>query len=325
MLFGLFMGLAFAAGAWGVDAYALFQTSTDYPWLRLVPGLVLSLPFALLAGWLTGRSDSGVVGAVVWALAAAASLWIAGHVPYEVSSQVLRWLDVNFRGLEVYPFPESATTRLGMGVAVGVVLALIAGGLGAMAVDNLRLGVGFSRIGMMLVCSALMVCAGLFSDEINNHPLRVPLVEMDNLIKLYQSYQGKTITSQESRQLRFGVVKPMADVINQPRRMVLGDYQSDTLESAHVYVQLGETWFRCMVIADQPSFCQQSDEVYATAFTCLWQSDQKCGALPQAGVLTWIEQNNHGQAVSAQVFAQRGAYTLLDVDLGGQSLAECLF
>jgi hypothetical protein len=325
IIFGVVMGLAFAAGAWGMDALSLSQSSTDFPWLRLASGLALTLPVAFLAGWLTGWSDNGFLSAIIWSLAAAAILWIAGHVPYEISSLAIRWLDPNFQNLEVYPFPESAATRLMIGLAVGVVAGLIAGGLGAMAVDNMRLGVGFSRIGMVLVCGFLMVCAGLFSDNITNRPLRVPLVEMDNLIDLYLSYQGKTITSLESRQNRFGVLKTMTELVTQPRRLVLGDYQPDTLESARVYVLLGDTWFRCWVITDQPSFCQKSEEIYSGAFTCLWQDGEKCGAVPQAGVFSWIEQNNHGQAVSAKVFAQRGAYTLLAVDLGEQGAAECLF
>lgn len=325
VIFGLVLGLAFAAGAWGVDALALSQTSTQYPWLRLVPGLLLSLPFALLAGWIAARSENGLVSAIVWAVAAAISLWIAGHIPYEISSQIVRWLDPNFRGLEVYPFPESAATRLGMGIAVGIVLAIIAGGLGTMAVDNLRLGVGFTRIGMTVICCGLMICAGLFSDNINNRPLRAPLVEMEHLIELYKSYQGKSITPQESRQLHFGVVKPMADMIDQPRQMVLGDYQPDTLESARVFVRLGDTWFRCWVIVEQPSFCQKSDEVYANAFTCLWQGGDKCGALLKGDTSAWIKQNDQDKIVSTHVFTQRGAYTLLDVDLGQQGRVECRF
>lgn len=325
VLFGLIMGLAFAAGAWGVDGYALSQTSVDFPWLRLVAGLALSLPIAILAGWLTGLSDNGFMSALIWSLASAASLWIAGHVPYEISSQVIRWLDPNFKSLEVYPFPDSAATRLGLGITVGIVLALISGGLGAMAVDSLRLKVGFSRVSVALVCSILMLLAGLFSDTITNRPLRVPVVEIDRLIELYRSYQGKTITPLESRQLRFGTVKPMTGEITQPHRLVLGDYQTDTLESARVYVNFGETWYRCWVIADQPSFCQKSEDVYSKAFTCLWQSGEKCGALTDDSVLTWIEQNNQEQEITTRVFAQRGFYTLIHVGLDSQDLFECRF
>jgi hypothetical protein len=52
LAFGLLMGMVFVLGAWGIDAYEMWQASAELPWLRLALGAVLVVPLSGLVGWL---------------------------------------------------------------------------------------------------------------------------------------------------------------------------------------------------------------------------------------------------------------------------------
>ena len=103
LLFGLAVGFGFVAALWLPDAWMMYQATVEGAWISLIAGLLLCLPLALLAGWLAGTSQNGLLGALIWAGAAAAMSWIAGHIPYEVQSWWTALKEPALRGLEIYP------------------------------------------------------------------------------------------------------------------------------------------------------------------------------------------------------------------------------
>jgi len=52
LLFGLTAGLAFSVFAWGVDGLVLAGAHGAYPWVKFIPGLIISLIGGGLVGWL---------------------------------------------------------------------------------------------------------------------------------------------------------------------------------------------------------------------------------------------------------------------------------
>ena len=68
MLFGLLAGTGFALTAWAIDAYQLAEAHAYLPWGKFIAGWVAGLLLGGMAGWLTARQNSALVGTLLWAM-----------------------------------------------------------------------------------------------------------------------------------------------------------------------------------------------------------------------------------------------------------------
>lgn len=66
LFYGLFGGAAFSVTAWGFDGWLLSHAHAAFPWLNFIAGLMICIIVAALAGWLTARLDSSMIGILVW-------------------------------------------------------------------------------------------------------------------------------------------------------------------------------------------------------------------------------------------------------------------
>ena len=66
MYYGAAAGLAFAAAAWGWDAYLLSRFHALYPWIKLIVGALASGLVGGLAGWLSARLDKVILSVLIW-------------------------------------------------------------------------------------------------------------------------------------------------------------------------------------------------------------------------------------------------------------------
>jgi hypothetical protein len=333
--FGFLMGIAFVVGAWGLDAYEMTRASAALPWLRLGLGALLVVPLCMLAGWLVARADSALAGLVTWLLMAVVLNYWAGHVPYEMVSWVVGRLTPEFQGQQVYPFCVSALTRLWISAAVSGVLLAIAGALQTNVVDAARnTTLVPRRIFTFMACVPFFILSGVFADLMIQRPLRQPLEAIDDLIQFALDTEGQEVDKILARTMHLGALKPIQPALHQPRRLVLGDYDLEDLESARVLVDFNGTWARCYVIAEQPSYCQPSQEYYGEKFACLWQS-QGMGSKgcklnvaepAQAWFERWLELGGNPWMIApeAMVRLQHGAVTFLTVKIG-QNAYECRF
>ena len=325
LVFGLVMGLGFILMLWGRDSYLLAQASVDRPWLRLAIGLALGLPLTLLAGWLTGRTDKALVGAVSWIAASLAMNWIAGHTPYELSSWLLARLEPEFAGLSIYPLPESVAARQGLSIYVSLVLFALGGGLQVMVVESLRSQTSFIRRGFsMLLCLPFFLIAALFADDIMYRPLRQPLIAINDLIDLKLETRGQNLDPVFIRNTHLRALDLLGDRLESPRRLILGDYETSDLGSARVWVELDGFWARCWVISEQPSFCQPSLDYYLDKLDCL-RRDEACTLRTSEAAQEWLAQDRpKDELTNPRILNQYGALTWLAFELRGQE-TKCLF
>ncbi len=335
LAFGVLMGLAFVLGAWGSDAVEMWQASAQLPWLRLALGVVLVIPLAGLAGWLVALSDNALVGLVVWFGAGVLFSYWAGHIPYELVSWVVGRINPDFQGQPIYPFNESAETRLWMAAALSGVLFGIGGALQTMVVDTARTtSIAARRLLTFVVCIPFFVGAGILTDMLVQRPLRQPLVIVNELIQFALETEGQEVDKNLARSMHLGAVKSIISLLHQPRRLIMGDYDLDTLESGRVLVDFNGVWTRCWVIAGQPSFCQLSSDFYGDAFTCLWETggqgregcQVKLGEEAQKWFADWQAQGGDPWSImpEVQVRSQYGAVALLRVKIGENSY-DCSF
>ena len=335
LAFGFLMGLAFVAGAWGIDAFGLWRASAYLPWLRCGLGAVLILPLAVLTGWLVARSDSALVGFVSWVLVAFLFSYWSGHVPYELTSWAVGKLLPVFEGLQVYPFNPSALTRLWIVAAISGVLFAIGGALQTVVMDSARATTMVARkIFLLSVCLPFFLGAGIFSDLIIQRPLRQPLLVINDLLQFALNTEGQQVDKLLARSMHLGAIDGIRRLLHQPRRLIMGDYDQDTLESGRVLVDFNGNWVRCWVITGQPSYCQLSNEHYGQGFSCLWRTqgkgDETCRVRLADDAQVWFEEwrkqggNPWIWQPEIQVRAQYGTVALLDVTLG-QVTYDCRF
>jgi hypothetical protein len=335
LAFGVLMGFAFVLGAWGSDAVEMWQASAQLPWLRLALGAGLVVPLAGLVGWLVARSDNALVGLLAWLGAGVLFGYWAGHIPYELVSRVVGKLNPDFQGQAIYPFNESALTRLWIAAALSGVLFGIGGALQTMVVDTASTTSNTARrLFTFLVCIPFFVGAGILTDLLIQRPLRQPLVVVNDLIQFALDTEGQQVDKNLARSMHLGAVKSISHLLHEPRRLIMGDYDLDTLESGRVLVDFNGEWARCWVIAGQPSFCQLSSDFYGDAFTCLWetagQGREGCQVKLGEEAQKWFadRQAQGGDPWSIKpeirVRSQYGAVALLTVKIG-ENIYDCRF
>jgi hypothetical protein len=335
LAFGVLMGFAFVLGAWGSDAYQMWQASAQLPWLRLALGAVLVVPLAGLVGWLVALSDSALVGLLCWLGAGVLFSYWAGHIPYELFSGVVGKLIPDFQGLPIYPFNESALTRLWTAAGLAGVLLGIGGAMQTIAVDSARATSNiYRRFFSFLVCLPFFIGAGILVDLLIQRPLRQPVVVVNDLIQLALDTEEHPVDKDTARSLHLGALKSISSLLHQPRRLIMGDFDLESLDSGRVLVNFNGEWVRCWVIAGQPSFCQLSRDFYGDAFTCLWETggqgregcQVKLGEEAGAWFESWSSQGGDPWSMKpeVQVRSQFGAVALLTVKLGQNSF-DCRF
>jgi hypothetical protein len=68
LLYGLAAGLAFSIFAWGIDAILLAYAHGAYPFVKIIPGFLISVTVGGLVGWITVRIQNNFIGVGVWLL-----------------------------------------------------------------------------------------------------------------------------------------------------------------------------------------------------------------------------------------------------------------
>jgi len=66
VLYGLTAGLFFTLAAWGMDALILSRYNGSLPLLKFLPALLICLPTAVLAGYLTAKFENGLLSLLLW-------------------------------------------------------------------------------------------------------------------------------------------------------------------------------------------------------------------------------------------------------------------
>lgn len=330
--YGLLAGLGFTLAAWGVDCLALSRAAVDLFWLKLAIGGGLCLLLGALAGSLTALVDQSAIGALLWVAAGVSFAWISGHLPFEGTSEAVGLLAPRFRGLDLYPFVQYAGSRTvliailcGGGAAVGGVLQLVlqdmARGAGPVVGKWFALALGMP----------VFLLLGFIADSTINLPLRQPLVAMDRLIRFAKEAQHTPVDPVTARQRRLSTVKQFESLLDEPRRVLLGDYGDATTASATVEVDFDGTWVRCNVISEQPVYCQFTEQIYAEGLACLLEAEgsdvSECKVWGALEAEAWLDEwrLRDGSLEGVSVVDIYGSVALIEVTVEDGQVFRCRF
>lgn len=256
IVYGMMVGLSFAAASWGIDAYLLSQAHAYYPWLKFILGAVICMAAGGIAGWLVARSEKGSFGLIIYLGLGLLFSWLIVALPFQIFPQVVSWLDPEAGGLLNYTFYEGFSSRFVIAIAwISLFVALVGLLQIPMAEPAAFATSVFGKLAPLIVCSVIMFINGVIVDTLNNEPMRTPILYLNNTIQFAVDHHGQEIDRAVSRRMRLASLRAVQEVVTQPRKMIVGGYDQ-FLDQIHVLVRFGDTWVDCIVVYNQPSFCK---------------------------------------------------------------------
>lgn len=256
MVYGMMVGLSFAAATWGIDGYVLSQAHAFYPWLKFMIGALLCMLAGGIAGWLVARSEKAILGLFLYLVLALVFSWLIVALPFQILPRVVTWLDPEAGNLLNYTFYEGFSLMFVIAIAwVSLFLALV-GVLQLPLTEPAAFSTTFfGKVGPLLACSVVMFINGVIIDTLNNESLRTALLNMNDTIQFSVDHQGQEIDRDVARRMHTSSLRAVEEVISQPRQLIVGGYDQ-YLDQIHVLVRFGSTWVDCIVVYNQPSFCE---------------------------------------------------------------------
>jgi hypothetical protein len=256
MVYGMVVGLSFAAATWGIDGFLLSQAHAFYPWLKFIIGAVICMTAGGLTGWLVARSERGIVGLLLYLGVSFVFSWLIVVLPFRIFPMVMGWLDPAAGNLLNYTFYEGFSSRFVIAIAWISLFVALVGVLQLPLTEPAAFSTSFfGKISPLLVCSVVMFINGFIVDTLNNEPLRTALLHMNNTIEFSVEHQGEEVDRAVARSMRMSSLRAVETVIGQPRKLIVGSYDQ-FLDQIHVLIRFGNTWVDCIVVYNQPSFCQ---------------------------------------------------------------------
>jgi len=315
LIAGMLAGLGFALAAWGFDGLLLARAQADLPFLKLALGLLPCVLIGGLTGWLTARFDNGLLAIFFWVLAGCAMTWLVSHLPFEGVSSVISLTTPAFRGITAYPFVLSARVRMTILYLIVGVLSGLFGIFFLFLVESAtRAAYPAGRWFSLALCVPLIILAGGAADNLINEPLRAPILIIDRLIRFGLNAENQPVSSETARSMHLGALDPLKDLLHQPHKLRLGDYDPESLSASTVIVDIQGVNFSCSMVYDQPTYCQPTDEVFSDSFSCLLTepTGRDCGIQVPDAVQKDLAPLV-GQAQKIGVLSQRGTAVLLAI------------
>jgi len=254
--YGMMVGLSFAAATWGIDGFLLSQAHAFYPWLKFIIGAVICMTVGGSAGWLVARSEKGVLALLIYLIVGLVFSWLIVALPFRILPAVLQWLDPETGNLLNYTFYEGFGSRFVIAIAWVSLFVALVGILQLPLTEPAAFSTSlFGKVAPLLVCTVIMFINGVIVDTLNNEPLRTAVLHLENTIQFAVEHQGEEVDRATARTMRMSSLRAVQPVISQPRKLIVGSYDQ-FLDQIHVLVRFGNTWVDCVVVYNQPSFCE---------------------------------------------------------------------
>ena len=257
--YGLIAGLFFTLAAWGLDAIILTRYHASLPFLKFLPALLICVPTAILAGYLTARFESSIVGLVMWGGLAVLYTFLVINLPLKFYPWFLGKIHPDFSPI-IY-FEE----LIGLGgywfyclFAIGIT-CLLCGFL-----ENVLLDQGLASSSLLgpqmpfVFCALIMMLSGLFGDILLTRDFREPIVAYDILLNNAATYHNQEVDATTKRNLRLGTVEPLGELVLQPHTLTLVEVDR-YLTLTKILVEFDDQTALCQAIQSKPTFCRIID------------------------------------------------------------------
>jgi len=256
VLYGLLAGIFFSLAAWGMDAGILMRHNVTLPFLKLLPALLICVPAAIIAGFVTAKYEHGLLSFAVWAALAVLYTFTVINIPI----RLVPWLTSKIlpEFIPVIKFQE--LTNIGhywfYGIfAIGFTCILCG------ILENILIDQSFAASGPLgamipfVICMAIMTGAGFSGDLLMTNHFREPMVMIDTLLQNGATYYNQEVDKLEARKMRLNIVRPLDDLVLKPHSLTLVS-TDNYLGLMKVLVDFEGKYALCHIVYSQPTFCE---------------------------------------------------------------------
>jgi hypothetical protein len=292
-LYGVIVAVGFALFFWLPDALMLREAHYQGWWVKLVLGLLVTIPMSAVIGWLAASMRWSGLGLLVWIVGGSLLAWIGGHIQYEGVSWLARLTDIYPSERVMYAFSPSAAAFTGIGMVVGAGVGLFVGMIGLVAVERAwdastaRYGFSLKSIMMLALCLPVLLVLGLLADFQINVSTRSAIMGVQQLIETVRDPNADLVRAKLSPMARY-----RADL--SPNYTLYWNSTDDELTHYAIDVQFDTGLvLRCPYILDNAYLCsdlsKQLNE-WMTALTTVKDGAActGCGLVIDATVRQWL-------------------------------------
>jgi len=258
LAYGMVSGLAFAIAFWGGDGYLLSQSHGYFPWTKFIAGGILTTLVGGLAGWLVQRVDKIFVGLFIWFAVGGLYSWFSVLVPINLAPKIIGLLEPKLINILYHGETSGLSAIVGVSFAWVSISFFIVAIIQIPMIEQSVFSAGaFGRIIPHIIAALLMISSGSILDNLQNKPLRDPILSLDQTIQFSVINRGRTVDPEVARELHAAALRPVEDLISPNRRLLVSHYDKD-LDTVNVWVNFNGAWADCKVTYTfaTPLFCQ---------------------------------------------------------------------
>lgn len=257
VIYGVVAGLSFAISNWGVDAFLLSQVNALQPWLKLIVAILICLPVGGATGWLVSRLDKPLAGVILWLAAGGVFAWLSVANTFQLYPTLLARFHPDLQPFLKYSIYDIIETN---GTTVYIWTSIFWSILGLIQVPLLERAVfslsSFSKLMPFLVCMVLIIIGGLFVDNLNNEPLRSPIIALDQTVQFAVDKRGQEVDSATARRMHLAALRDMQDLLDQPRFYFVSKFDS-SFGQVQIIIDFAGERVDCSVVYNQVGFCKR--------------------------------------------------------------------
>ena len=330
-LYGIIVALGFALFFWLPDALILRDAHYQGWWVKLVLGLVITIPISAVIGWLAASARWLGVNLLIWIVGGSVLAWIGGHVQFEGVSWLARLTDIYPSDRAMYPFTNSAAVYTGISMVVGAGCGLVVGIIGLVAVERawdastFRHGFSIKSMVMLGLCLPALLLLGLLADYQINATTRDAVTEVNRVIKTVRDPQADLVSANLS---------PMARYLDRmsPNYPLYWNAVNDELTQLSIDVQFDTGLvLRCPVMLGKASLCtdlrSDLDQWMRQLVTVKDWVCAGCGLIVDESVHQWLDAAipTLGQLESVTLLEHHGGWLYLHAKFDTGRQIDCRF
>ncbi len=254
---GIAAGLVFSLSLWVYDTILFFGAHVAYSWIPLVIGTALCALVSAAAALLTHLANKAILGIVFWVLAAGLVSEIAIALPLKITPFLMKLFEPGLQSrLPDYPITGTFKTWAGIGMIWLAIFFAILGLLQLTLVEQaIPAGTPAGRLVPYFVFVPIMALASVMLGNLINSQLRAPLMATNEMIQFAIDNRNVAVDPDLARQMHLSSANTILDLIDRPRRLFLGHYDSSYWQ-VEVLIDFDGEWVNCTTVTGQPVFCR---------------------------------------------------------------------
>lgn len=257
LLFGLTAGFSFAIFAWGIDGYLLARANAGYPFIKFIPGLIISLMLGGFVGWLTVKLQNLLLSVCLWIGYSLILSRIFIWLPVKAAPVIIGFFDDYLGNFLNYPYYHEMDQISWVGFIIIAIVAILGGLLENLLIDQAIFSSGSISLAIPLVVSFLLFClAGNSIDGMFNKHIREPILTVNNLLQFASENNIDEVPIEVNRAMHLSAVKTIKEYLPMDRTLIMSNFDS-SFGQIDILIKFHGNWVKCSTVYNQVTYCKQ--------------------------------------------------------------------